>query len=98
MTTCETSRLVSMSVQATAKRSKVAEIEERVKSGKCLVCETEATRRGVCFRHYQMFLRWLASKPKEQRAETEVRCIQEGRILAVNQVREIKAVNPFADL
>jgi len=87
-----------MTAQATVKRSKAAQIEERVKSGKCLVCDELATRRGVCFRHYQMFLRYLASKPDADRAETEVRAIQEGRILGVNQVRAIKQENPFADL
>lgn len=87
-----------MTVQATAKRSKAAQVEERVKAGKCLVCEMAATRRGLCFRHYQMYLRYVASKPRGDQADVELRCIQEGRILAVNQVREIKRENPFAEL
>lgn len=87
-----------MSVQATAKRSRASQVEERVKSGKCLVCDCQAERRGVCFRHYQMFLRLVASKPKDVRAETEVRAIQAGKILAVNQIRAMKQENPFAEL
>lgn len=91
----EVSRLISMTGTVTAKKSLVDRVRERVRSGICLVCESPSARRGLCTRHYQVFQRKLRSLPRSSRAGFEIKLIKEGKILAVNQVREIMADNPF---
>lgn len=91
----ELSRLISMSGTITAKRSLVDRVHDRVKQGLCLVCEEHGARRGLCTRHYQMWQRKQRSLPRNARAAFEVRLIRAGKLLGVNQVREIKADNPF---
>lgn len=87
-----------MTVTAVPKRTLVAKIEERVKSGKCLVCEDEGKmKRGLCGRHYMAFRRMQAAKPRDERVDFEANAIREGKILAVNEVRRITTDNPFAD-
>lgn len=84
-----------MNGSVTAKRSLAERVRERVKQGLCLLCESPLARRGLCTRHYQVFQRKLRSIPRSTRATFEIRMIREGKILAVNQVREIMAENPF---
>lgn len=69
---------------------------ERVKSGKCLVCEDLAFRRGVCCKHYTQFYRAKMSLPKRDRATFEKAQIEEGKILGVGQAREITNPNIYA--
>jgi hypothetical protein len=79
-----------------AKRSKEKEVEDRVRSGKCLLCESsDNNRRGLCMAHYQMFLRTRDALPKAERIAFEEEQIKEGRILAIGQIREIRSPNPF---
>ena len=87
-----------MTFTATVKRSIAASVEQRVKAGKCLVCESDATKRGVCDRHYMAFRRMLQSKPTEEQADFEAAAIREGKILPVQEVRRITSDNPFAGL
>lgn len=89
-------RLIAMSGSVAAKRSIAGQVEDRVKAGKCLVCEESATRRGLCMNHYQTFLRRQREKgsPEEQAAFEEA-CIREGKILPVHQMRVIKRDDPF---
>jgi len=85
-----------MSSDLGVKRTLVGHVTERVRSGKCLLCEDAATRRGLCMNHYQTFLRRFAER--QDKAEFETACIREGKILAVGKMREIKTDDPFADL
>lgn len=92
------SKLLARRAELKAKRSKQADVEERVKSGKCLICDHDATRRGVCTRHYQLFHRRQREKPTPQeQAEFESTAIREGKILAVRQMHRIKREEPFGE-
>lgn len=91
----EISRLISMAGDITAKRSMTERVRDRVRRKVCLVCESEAWRRGLCSRHYQKFQRLMRNKPRRERPQFEIVQIKEGRLLASNQVREICADNPF---
>lgn len=84
-----------MSGTVTAKRSLAERVRDRVRKGVCLVCESPSARRGLCTRHYQVLQRKLRSLPRRSRASHEIHLIKEGKVLAVNQVREILADNPF---
>lgn len=92
------SRIIAMS-EATARKGKASEVEKRVKSGRCLLCNTAAQRRGLCMSHYQTFLRRLSDKgDKVAQAEFEAACIREGLVLAAGDVRKIKTDDPFSRL
>ena len=85
--------------EAVAKRTVESKVQERVKGGKCLVCEDAADYRGLCHRHYRLFLRLQKERDsKQQRAEFEQSAIRDGLILAPGFVRDIKRENPFASL
>jgi hypothetical protein len=86
-----------MSEGMRAKRSIVKAVEERVRSGQCLVCDAKAERRGLCMNHYQTFLRRQREQGHDA-ADFEVACIREGKILASGQMREIKADDPFSNV
>ena len=81
----------------TVKRSKAAEVEDRVRQGLCLLCDRQATRRGLCVNHYQTFLRRMAARGgKDEQLQFEAACIREGLVLPVGQMREIKSDDPFS--
>lgn len=89
-------RWIAMSGTVEAKRSIAAQVGERVKSGKCLVCESDAKRRGLCNTHYQAFLRRQRDKDnKQEQVEFEESCIREGKILPVHEMARMKRVDPF---
>ena len=75
-------------------------VHAKVKTGKCLIdgCDSDATRRGLCVRHYHQFNRQLRDRPKADRPRFMEEAIKNGLVLAPNKVREIKSTNPFADL
>lgn len=81
----------------TPSRSVAAKVNERVKACKCLVCDSDAERRGLCFRHYQQYRRTLAEKPRKDRADFEVAQIKAGKVLPVGEMARIKRDNPFED-
>lgn len=85
-------------MSTTFKRSIASQVTERVRSGKCLLCEDQAVRRGLCMNHYQTFLRRRESRGREDGALFEEACIREGKILALGKMRELKTDDPFADL
>lgn len=88
-----------MAESVTAKRTVAAQVNERVLSGLCLHCDQGASTRGLCHRHYQLFLRLMKEQgTKAAQAEFEADAIREGKVLAVGQCREIKRENPFGDL
>lgn len=78
-------------------RKLVAEIRERVKAGKCLHCDADATRRGLCVNCYFAFRRAKAGKSRAEAIELETRAIKAGKILPVNYCRQIKSPNPFLE-
>lgn len=95
----EISRLISMTEGIGVKQAIATKVETRVKSGKCLLCETTATRRGLCFRHYATYLRRLRERRSgQEQVRFETAAIREGKVLAVNQMRRLKSTDPFADL
>jgi hypothetical protein len=93
--TSQRSKWIAM-IATTAKRSLVARINERVREKKCLLCDSTATGpRGLCNAHYLQFYRKRNTLPKSKRPEFESEQIEEGRILAADQIREIKHPCPF---
>ena len=87
-------RLLSMS-GVEVKRQFRCKTVDRVKSGKCLVCDSDAVQRGVCIKHYTQFYRAKMALPKKDRASFEKQMIEEGKILAVHQAREIRNPNIY---
>lgn len=82
--------------EVTAKRTLTKVVNERVKSGECLICGKEATgNRGLCQADYLKFHRALMNVPMRERASWEQEQIYEGRILAAGVARKIKSPNPF---
>ena len=81
-----------------AKKTVRKEIAEKVIGGKCLQCsKAENNRRGLCNACYLRFNRAKMELPKSKRNIFEMNHIQEGRVLALGQLREIKDPNPFKD-
>lgn len=91
------SRLIAMS-EVKAKPKHRDRIEKRIGAGKCIVpeCNEEHAKRGVCHRHYQMFLRRQAEADDAEEFETEA--ILEGLILPVNEVRKLNRDDAFSKL
>jgi hypothetical protein len=88
-----------MGVKVKAKRGKQGEIIARVKASECLACGGSGKmRRGLCVRCYIKLRRRLARAPEAERMELEQRAISQGLLLEVQQVREIRGDDPFADL
>ena len=93
----ELSGLIAMIADVKAKQTIAKQVEQRVREGLCLLCDSEAKRRGLCFAHYQMYRRRLFERPRKDRASFEVNAIREGKILAAHQMRELKTADPFAE-
>lgn len=95
----ELSRLIAM-VGITAKNGIRTALHDRVKTGKCILrgCDCKIAARGLCNKHYVAFIRELQSRPKKERPEFEASAIREGKVLASQELRQIRRPNPFADL
>ena len=67
---------------------------DRVRSGRCLLCESPHAKRGLCDAHYQ---RHLATKRKGGKSRAWMRLlISEGLILPAQAIREVGTnPNPF---
>ncbi len=85
-------------MEATVKKSKASEVVQRVKAGKCLLCDGDAKRRGLCDSHYRMFHRQLNQKSSTDQVEFEASAIREGLVLPVGEQRKITSDDPFAKL
>ncbi len=75
-------------------------VRERVKSGKCLICNCDQPieGRGLCRVHRNQFYNQLRSiQSKEQQLEFEANCIRDGLILPAGKQIGIKKEdgNPF---
>jgi hypothetical protein len=95
---CEVAKLIGNSA-ITADQGRRSDVVSRVRKRRCLVktCEGLSTRRGLCQRHYQLFLRTVVSKPLSDRVAFEVEAIRRGLILPCQQCRAIRNPNPFED-
>lgn len=85
-------------MSTTFKRTIASQVTDRVRSGKCLLCDESAVRRGLCMNHYQTFLRRMYAKGREDGVAFQEACIREGKILAVGKMRELKSDDPFANV
>lgn len=84
----------------TAKPEILDAVHDRAREEKCLIdgCDHEASKRGLCERHYQMFVRMKRTKPARERRSFEEGAIREGLILAPGAIRALTADNPFANV
>jgi hypothetical protein len=71
---------------------------QRVSSGKCIHCDSQAKSRGLCPKHYTQFRIHLQSMSKSDAKRFDERCVKAKKILAVEQVRQIKSSNPFREV
>ena len=66
---------------------------DRVRTGKCLLCDSGHVKRGLCDAHYQ---RHLDTKRKQGHGRVWIRLlIAEGLILPAQAIREVTNPNPF---
>lgn len=87
--------------ELSAKRGVKKAVEERVKSGKCLIqtCSGQAKQRGLCIRCVQQFYNRRKSLGSETaRIRFENDCIREGLILRPGQQDRIIARDPFSEI
>lgn len=89
------SRWLAMAGVAKCKKQLRGSVAEKVAAKQCLVCGRPATQRGLCWSHYLKFTRTKNALPAKERVAFESKQIEEGRILAVGQVREMLKPNPF---
>lgn len=52
---------------------------------KCLVCENNSAKRGLCIKHYEQFRRRRDSLPPEQQEMWEARLIEANKLLPQKQ-------------
>jgi hypothetical protein len=72
-------------------------VKARVKTGLCLHCDNEAGRRGLCNNHYTIFRNRRDAQPTaKDRAQFEIACIEDGKILGIGEARRIKGNDPFS--
>jgi hypothetical protein len=76
-------------------KTKQETTKERVRSGKCLHCESAEHQRGLCVKHYMQFRRTMLALPKKQQADFEREQIAAENILAAGHVRILTTDNPF---
>ena len=85
--------------QITTKESERARVHERIRAGKCLIpeCENNYHSRGLCPKHYSLFVRELKSRDDEKKVEFEADAIKQGLILEAHAVSGIKDPSPFEE-
>lgn len=93
--TSELSRLLAMTKLAIPSGKIEEQLKERVRSCKCLLCTDTPFRRGLCYRHYRLFLRTMTAKPMRLRAKFQAQLIAAGKLLAAGVVRQLRTDNPF---
>lgn len=90
------SRWLAMAGVAKCKKQLRPAMLAKVKACECLVCGKPAVQRGLCWAHYLKFNRTRNALPVKDRVQFEQKQIEEGRVLASGQSREIRNPNPFA--
>ncbi|TXH50259.1 MAG: hypothetical protein E6Q97_20920 [Desulfurellales bacterium] len=81
-----------------AKKSAAKRVAERVQAGVCLVCDAPAEVRGLCQRHYRLFMRKAALLPQKEQQRFLEDAIREGLILPAWGVCALKRDDPFAGI
>lgn len=66
-----------------------AKKRRRTKEGKCLLCEGEPKRRGLCVGHYMKYTRAKSKLAGVERLQFELQLIADGHILGVQEVRSL---------
>lgn len=72
-------------------------VKQRVATGLCLHCDAEATRLGLCNRHYAQFRIERLKRPEAERALWEARQVRAGKVLRTRQGQRVDLKNPFND-
>lgn len=91
--------MVTFASEAVAKKSAETRVAERVRAGQCLVCDATAEVRGLCNRHYRLFLKRVAERrTQKDRQQFLDDAIRAGLVLDGYRIRELRAVDPFAEL
>lgn len=89
--------IVFVNVKITRKvRMRVA---ERVRLGKCLVCDSDAVKRQLCQQHYDAWFyaqRLIPTKLGKVRFNNDLR--KKGFLVAAYEVREYKSASPIIEL
>lgn len=89
-------RLLIEALSMPRKKSVEAKVKERVKQGKCLLCDRDYVSRGLCHTHRQLFYTAMRrQESKEARVAFESEMIAQGNILAEQEQREWTTKNPF---
>jgi hypothetical protein len=78
-------------------KKELARIHERITEGKCLLCDSQATRRGLCVSHYFFWRRAMAGKSRAERLEITSKAIRAGKLLPAGYVQRVKQPNPFLE-
>lgn len=66
-----------------------AKKRRRARDGKCLLCDGEAKRRGLCVGHYMKYTRAKSKLSGVERLQFELQLIADGHILGVQEVRTL---------
>lgn len=82
--------LIAMDVTPAPKAKK--HIQERVNAGKCLCCNNDSLKRGLC---HQCYYKWRRVRAligtKTKQVEYDAKLIRMGRLLAAQDVRNYKS-------
>jgi hypothetical protein len=93
------SRLLGMFEMAKPQRKISGKVRERILSGKCLSCDSAATRRGLCNKHYARFYMGFIRQGSDRKAlDYESKMIAAGLVLPVGSARKIKSKDPFSQV
>lgn len=90
------SHLLGLAEMAVKSQKTSRKTNARAASGKCLLCESVAARRGLCIKHYGQFRarRNERSSTRDQ-AQFEINCIEAGKILPQQAIRRLKGECDF---
>jgi hypothetical protein len=89
------SGLTVMILDTKPKLGKRRQVQERAASGKCLLCDCEAKRLGLCTTHYGRFRTALTKLPENDREPFKARLRREGKLLPSRQGQRLTQVNEF---
>jgi hypothetical protein len=66
-----------------------AKKRRRAREGKCLLCDGQPKRRGLCVGHYMKYTRAKSKLAGLDRLQFELQLIADGHILGVQEVRAL---------
>jgi len=68
-------------VDASAVMSVKREVRERVEKGLCLICDCQASKRGLCDKHVNAYYHTRRGMSKKEQAAFDARLIRAGKLL-----------------